>query len=87
MRTNCGPFQQFGPHADQVRNFCKQDFPKGGVGGGPAIWEKFPKNVGFFWTSPLSDQWPLCFEHYDQVIVAGEHTVPEQKLDISKKNN
>ena len=20
MRTNCGPFQQFGPHADQVRN-------------------------------------------------------------------
>ena len=20
MRTNCGPFQQFGPHADQIRN-------------------------------------------------------------------
>ena len=26
----------------------KQDFPKGGVGGGLAIWEKFPKNVVFF---------------------------------------
>ena len=33
--------------------FCKQDFPKGGGGGGPAIWEKFPKNVDFFLTSPL----------------------------------
>ena len=34
--------------------FCKQDVPKGGGGGGgPAIWDKFPKNVVFFLTCPL----------------------------------
>ena len=25
---------------------------KGGVGGGPAIWDKFPKNVVFFLDKP-----------------------------------
>ena len=33
--------------------FCKQDVPKGGVGGGPTIWEKFPKNVVFFDKPPF----------------------------------
>ena len=35
--------------------FCKQDFPKGGVGGGSGHLGKFPKNVVFFLDKP-----PLC---------------------------
>ena len=36
---------------------------KGGVGGGPAIWEKFPKKKPFFWTSPLMQHAKASFNH------------------------